>query len=258
MSAVDLERFADHEAASRRAAILTAEAARDALSARGRFTLALSGGATPGRYFELLAEQILPWDKVHVFWADERLVPLDSPDSNFHLAWERFLSRVPIPESNIHPMRDIKRSGEKRSPVAPAGSQPARAPSAGSVPDPEMEAQAYEASLRRFFGDGATPVFDVIHLGLGGDGHTASLFPGQSTLEERVRWVLPVDYAGAAPQVARLTLTLPVVNAARLVFFLVSGPDKIKLAGAVASGICDGCPAGLVHPDGRLVWLLGG
>lgn len=256
MSGVSLERFANHEAASQRAAFLTTEASREAVASRGRFTLALSGGSTPGRYFELLAEQGLPWDKVYIFWVDERMVPLDSQDSNYCLAWQRLLSRVPIPKTNIHPMWEEKRSGENGAASAQAGSEPAWRQPVG-VEDPEMAAQAHEASMRRFFGDGAVPVFDVIHLGLGGDGHTASLFPGQPALEERVRWVLPVTYAGATPPVARLTLTLPVINAARNVFFLVSGPEKIKLAEAAASGNCGGCPAGRVRPAGNAVWLLG-
>lgn len=257
MSVARLEHFADIEAASLRGASLTAEAAREAVAARGRFTLALSGGSTPGRYFELLAEQGLPWDKMHIFWVDERLVPLDSPDSNYRLAWERLLSRVPIPKTNIHPMGMEQGPNENADGIEDAGSAPVPKVPVGMV-EPEKAARAYENTLRQFFGDGVIPKFDVIHLGLGGDGHTASLFPGQPALEESTRWVLPVIYAGATPPVARLTLTLPVINAARNVFFLVSGPDKIKLAERAASGNCGGCPAGRARPDGELVWLLGG
>lgn len=258
VSVARLEHFADIEAASLRAASLTAQAAREAVASRRRFTVAFSGGSTPGRFFELLAEEAVAWEAAHVFWVDERLAPLDSPNSNYRLAWEHLLSRVPIPEANIHPMRTAERPVGNSGPMEHAGSKPVRTPSAGGRPDQETAAQAYEACLRRFFGGEAIPSFDVIHLGLGGDGHTASLFPGQPALEERERWVLPVRYAGASPPVARLTLTLPVINAARLVLFLVSGPDKAKLAEAAASGTCGGCPAGLVQPTGRLVWLLGG
>jgi 6-phosphogluconolactonase len=257
MSAGSLERFADQEAASFRAALLTAEAVREAVAERGRAALALSGGSTPGRYFELLAEQGLPWDKVHIFWVDERLVPLDAPESNYRLAWERLLSRVSLPTSNIHPMWVEQVPNENTNQTESVGSGAVQKVPVGMV-DPEKAAWTYENMLRRFFGDGAIPEFDVIHLGLGGDGHTASLFPGQPALDERVRWVLPVTYAGATPLVSRLTLTLPVINAARNVFFLVSGPDKTKLAENAASGHCGGCPAGRVRPGGNLVWLLGG
>jgi len=232
MNGANLEEFPGLEEASSRAAGLTASAARSAVAERGRFSLALSGGATPGRYFELLAQEELPWDQVHVFWADERLVSPDSPDSNFRLAQERLLARAPIPEGNVHPM-------------------------AGGDFPPLEAAAAYEAELRAFFGHEAFPAFDVIHLGLGGDGHTASLFPGQPALSERQRWVVPVNYAGASPPVTRLTLTLPVLNAARLAFFLVSGPDKARLAREILTGGDEGRPAGLVRPAGKLFWLAG-
>lgn len=238
MTARSLEAFPGLEAASLRAAALTAAAARDAVAARGRFSLALSGGTTPARYFGLLAAEDLPWDKVHVFWADERLVGPGSPDSNYRTARERLLSRAPIPEANVHPMRG------------------AMWPGLVGLTE-EGAANAYAAQLRQFFGPVDFPVFDMIHLGVGGDGHTASLFPGQPALTEGVRWVVPVSYAGASPPVPRLTLTLPVLNAARLVLFLASGADKAALARAAVSEGGGGYPAGLVRPEGRLVWLVG-
>jgi 6-phosphogluconolactonase len=246
MTGKSLETFPDLESASRRAADLTATAALEAVAARGRFSLALSGGSSPVRYFELLAAMDLPWDQVHVFWADERLLAPDSPDSNYRLARERLLSRAPIPEENVHPMRGAGWPGE---------------PDLANLTE-EGAAQAYEAQLRQFFGLGEAggpedfPAFDLIHLGLGGDGHTASLFPGQPALAERVRWVVSVRYAGASPPVPRLTLTLPVLNAARFVLFLASGKSKAELARAAFSGQGD-YPAGLVRPIGRLVWLVG-
>ncbi|WP_243358439.1 6-phosphogluconolactonase [Fundidesulfovibrio terrae] len=271
MTARSLEAFPGLEAASLRAAALTAAAARDAVAARGRFSLALSGGATPARYFELLAAEDLPWDKVHVFWADERLVAPDSPDSNYRMARERLLSRAPIPEANVHPMRGAMWpggvNGAGPSPDAPGASAPGagqpvqegRAIHADAT-DRSVQGEAaagYEAVLRRFFGEGGIPAFDVVHLGLGGDGHTASLFPGQPALGERVRWVVPVFYAGASPPVPRLTLTLPVLNAACLVLFLASGADKAALARSAFSDDGGGYPAGLVRPAGKLVWLVG-
>lgn len=238
MTDAELETFPGPEEAGRRATALTAAAARAALAARGRFTLALSGGSTPGSFFELLTQEPLDWANVHVFWADERLVPPDAPQSNQRLARERLLSRVGLPAGNIHPM--------------PAPDLP--------LDDAEAQAQACEERLRAFFGPScgrdAPPRFDAVHLGVGDDGHTASLFPGQPALEETRRWVLPVLYAGAKPPVARLTLTLPVLNAARLVFFLTSGPDKLALARAAREG--RDFPAARVRPaGGRLYWLAG-
>jgi len=224
-----LERFTDLTAASQRAAALTAQALAQAITLRGRASLALSGGSTPGRFFELLAGQSLPWDAVHVFWADERLAPLDSPQSNYRLAREHLLSRAPIPLGNIHP-------------AAGAG-------------DPSRRAKAYEALLREAFAGENPPRFDVIHLGLGSDGHTASLFPGQPALSEKERWVVAVEYAKASPPVPRLTLTLPVINAAKLVFFLISGADKIQLAQKILAGEGDAYPASLVQPARPPVWL---
>ena len=226
MAGAPLERFADLEAASLRAAALTARALTQAAAARGRACLALSGGSTPGRFFELLAGHDAPWDAVHVFWADERLVPPDSPESNYRLARERLLSRVSIPPANIHPM-------------------------AGGG-DPSGRAKAYETLLREAFAGENPPVFDVIHLGLGGDGHTASLFPGHPALLEKTRWAAPVEYVSASPPVPRLTLTLPVINAARLVFFLISGADKVRLAQKILAGEGEEYPAALVRPT---VWL---
>lgn len=271
MTNPSLERFPDLEAASRRAASLTASAAREAAATRGRFTLALSGGSTPGRFFELLAGEDLPWDRVHVFWADERLVGPDSPDSNYRLARERLLSKIPIPKANLHPMAGgtglgghARPGGEGSSGAMPGALAPSgelggpgvfRGEGASPSEGAQAAARAYEDMLRGFFGGQGFPVFDVIHLGLGGDGHTASLFPGQPSLGERARWVLPVEYAKASPPVERLTLTLPVINAGRLVFFLVSGAAKAGLAGEISGGAGQRYPASLVRPAGRLVWL---
>ncbi|MFP5220928.1 MAG: 6-phosphogluconolactonase [Acidobacteriota bacterium] len=235
MNAADLELFADLESACARAASLTARAAREAAAARGRFTLALSGGSTPARYFEQLAGIDLPWQAVHVFWADERLVAKDDPASNFRLAREHLLERAPIPADNIHPMVDAALALEAL----------------------EDQAQACESMLRGFFGAGGFPAFDVIHLGVGDDGHTASLFPGQPALAERERWVLPVVYEKSKPPVPRLTLTLPVLNAARLAFFLVSGQGKTELAREIVEGRGEGYPASQVRPAGELFWLAG-
>lgn len=244
MSETVLERFQDLEEASRRAAELTTLAAREAMAARGRFALALSGGSTPARYFELLAEADLPWQDGHVFFVDERIVPPDSRDSNYRLARERLISRAPISECNVHPMR--------------SAAWPGWAGAHGAARDAAEAARAYEAELKRFFGGNGLPAFDAIHLGIGGDGHTASLFPGQPALTETKRLVLPVAYAGAKPPVERLTLALPVLSAARLAFFLASGEDKAALAGEILSGRGGEYPAARVRPAGKLVWILAG
>jgi len=235
MNAAKLELFADLESACARAASLTARAARDAVAARGRFTLALSGGTTPARYFEQLAGLDLPWQAVHVFWTDERLVAQGDPASNYALARAHLLDRAPIAESNIHPMAD---------PALPLEAL-------------EAQAQACESRLRGFFGADGFPAFDAVHLGVGDDGHTASLFPGQPALDERERWVLPVVYDKSKPPVPRLTLTLPVLSAARLAFFLVSGKGKTALAREIIEGRGGAYPASQVRPDGGLFWLAG-
>ena len=236
MNGARLESFPDPGAAAVRAAGLVAQAVRAAAGRGGRFSLALSGGSTPGRFFELLALEDIPWDMVHIFWADERLVAPDSPDSNLRLARERLLSIAPVPERNIHPMATA-------------------APGPGMTP--ERLAKAYESVLGDFFGKEGFPAFDAIHLGLGGDGHTASLFPGQPALFERERWVVPVEYPKASPPIPRLTLTLPVLNAARRVFFLISGADKRQLAEDILAGRGGEYPASMVRPAGTLLWLCG-
>lgn len=239
MTAATLERSADLEAASQRAAELARSALAQAVTQRGFASLALSGGSTPARFFALLAGAALPWEHIHVFWADERLAAPDSPDSNFRLARESLLSRVPLAADNIHPVR------------GPGWPEP------GAPKTAREAARAYESQLRAFFGAAPVPAFDVIHLGLGNDGHTASLFPGQPALAEKTRLALPVAYHGAKPPIERVTLTLPVLNAARLVFFLVSGEDKLQLAQKIAQGRGGEYPAALVRPAGRLFWLCG-
>lgn len=235
MNAAKLELFPDLETACARAAALTACAARDAVASRGRFSLALSGGSTPARYFEQLAGLDLPWQAVHVFWADERLVARDDPASNYALARAHLFTRAAIPDENIHPMTD----------------------SALPLDALEAQARACESMLRGFFGADGLPSFDAVHLGVGDDGHTASLFPGQPALDERERWVLPVVYAQSKPPVPRLTLTLPVLNAARLVFFLASGQGKVKLAREIREEKGNAYPASHVRPRGDLFWLAG-
>jgi 6-phosphogluconolactonase len=226
----------DAAALADRAAQTIVDAATDAVAARGRFMLALAGGGTPRRTYERLAaaprRDAMPWSKTFVFFGDERAVPLDQADSNFRMARETLLDHVPIPRDQIFAM-------------------------GGGAGDSEACAAAYAKQLTQTFNlkRGETPRFDLILLGMGLDGHTASLFPGSPVLKEIFRPVAAVHAAAAAvPQ--RITLTLPVLNAAALVLFLVSGAEKAKAVKAVL-GDRTLLPAGLVQPDkGRLVWML--
>ena len=213
---------------------------RAAMAARGRFVVALSGGSTPKALLRLLAgapyRDQVDWGRVHVGWGDERCVPPDDDQSNFKMAREALLDHVPIPPEQIH-----------------------RIPA--ELPDREAAADAYAATLRELFAlppeGGALPRFDLIHLGLGPEGHTASLFPGSPALTETRRLV-------AAPYVKeveayRITLTPPVLNAAREVTFLVAGAEKAAIVREVLRGPRDvmRLPAQVVAPtDGELTWLL--
>jgi 6-phosphogluconolactonase len=236
MSAPAVRRVADGEALARDAAEAVAAAAVRAVAARGRFTLALSGGSTPRRLYALLADPAapfrasVPWARTHLFFGDERPVPPDHPDSNYRMAREALLAHVPV--ASVHRIR---------------GEDPAAA-------------EAYEAELRAFFGvppAGAPPRLDLVLLGLGPDGHTASLFPGSEALDERVRWVLSPFVARFGTR--RTTLTLPVLDRARAVLFLVAGADKAPaLAQALApSPGAEPLPAARVRPDdGTMLWLV--
>ena len=169
---------------------------------RGRFAVALSGGSTPKRMFEQLAKMVMDWKHIHLFWVDERCVPPDHPDSNYGMTAEALLNHIEIPGENIHRIH---------------GEQP-----------PEPAALIYEKELRHFFGE-QLPVFDLILLGLGSDGHTASLFPGSPALQEKKRWAVEVKHdAPPPPLVDRVTLTIPVLKEAREVIFLVSGNRKVR------------------------------
>lgn len=206
--------------------------AESAIQQRGQFSVALSGGNTPRAVYSLLADEHkeLPWDKIHVFFGDERHVPPDHPDNNFRMASESLLSKVPIPENNVHRIR--------------------------AELEPEAAAKDYDGQLAVFFhlNDHGWPRFDLVFLGLGDDGHTASLFPGSSALSDvssRVvaNWVEKL-------QTFRITLTFPVLNHAANVVFLVSGESKAQILSAVLSPGARKYPAQGVQPeDGRLRWL---
>lgn len=212
-------------------------AANDAVAERGRFTIALSGGSTPKNLFNLLATNartVLPWDRMFFFFGDERHVPPTDPESNYHMADESLLSKVPVPPGNVF-----------------------RIPAEN--PDAAAAAAAYEKTLQKFFAlqPGQFPVFDLILLGMGPDGHTASLFPGTAGLQEKSRLVI-ANWVEKF-KTSRITLTLPVLNAARCVTFLVSGTDKAPALHAVLDSDAPGeqYPSKLVRPtDGKLIWLV--
>jgi 6-phosphogluconolactonase len=188
---------------------------------------------------------MMPWPHIHLFWGDERCVPPDHPESNFSMAFRALISRVPIPSQNVHRV--------------PAEIEP-----------PEDAAKAYEKILRVFFGPSNThpnrpheggpfPAFDLILLGVGGDGHTASLFPGGRALEETKRWVTGVRTPHGSPPVARITLTLPLINRGRHILFLVSGSGKRDVLRSILDDPDSAArryPAARVNPEGRAVWLV--
>jgi 6-phosphogluconolactonase len=212
-------------------------AATSAIEKHGRFTIALSGGSTPRSLYTLIAANAsasLPWDKMFFFWGDERHVPPDDPESNYRMAQETLLSKVPVPAANIF-----------------------RVP--GENPDAAAAADAYEQTLRKFFAvaPGEYPRFDLILLGMGPDGHTASLFPETAALHETSRLVVAnwVEKFNAS----RITFTLPVLNAARCVAFLVSGMDKAAALHEVLEGkaSAEKYPSKLVTPsEGKLIWFV--
>jgi 6-phosphogluconolactonase len=226
----------DPDELARRAAEQFVACSSQAIARSGRFAVALSGGATPKMLYALLAapgfRERIDWACVHLFWSDERCVPPDHPDSNFRMVQEALLSRAPIPTDHFHRM-----PGER---------------------EPRDAAVAYETELREFFDCGTKPLsFDLMLLGLGEDGHTASLFPGTAVVDESEHLVAAVYVESLKTH--RLTLTLPVINAAGFVMFLASGKSKAKVVREILS---DGSraanyPAAKVRPAaGRLTWML--
>jgi 6-phosphogluconolactonase len=209
---------------------------QEAVTKRGRFAIALSGGHTPGKMYSLWAQteqyrNKTPWDRVHLFWSDERFVPADDPRSNYHMARETLISQVPIPAQNVHPMPT-------------------------NLSSPEECARAYETELLKFFGS-EPPAFDVQLLGIGDEGHTASLFPGSPELGEKVRWVAAVRVAAEPPQ--RITLTPVVLNQGRNTFFLVAGEGKSAILSAIRDELASKpsqYPAARIHPAREPVWFL--
>ncbi len=200
----------------------------------GRFTLCLSGGSTPKRLFEILATETyrerFPWARTHLFWGDERFVPHDSADSNYRMTRTALLDHIAIPSVNIHPM-----------------------PVTGT---PSEAARRYATELQTYYGeddlDVSRPLFNVILLGLGENGHTASLFPGSAALQESIAWVAPVTEGVPQP---RLTLTYPALAASGIIAFLVAGAAKQAVLGRVIARDMTQ-PAARISTIGELHWFL--
>ena len=207
----------------------------DAVHARGHCTVALSGGSSPRGVYQLLGAPAfrsrVRWNDIHFFWGDERHVPPDHPDSNYRMAVEAMLSKVPVPPANVHRVHS-------------------------EVPDAERAAREYEDKIRACVEGLPIPRFDLIHLGIGTDGHIASLFPGSTALEERQRLCV----ANWVPKLnaSRITLTLPVLNAAHAVVFIAAGVEKASIVQQVLGNAGESpLPAQLIRPaDGDLSWML--
>lgn len=244
----EVRRYPTLSELTRAAAEFVCSLARESAERRGLFTVALSGGSTPKTLYEDLARPPfsarMPWPHIHFFWGDERCVPPDHPDSNFAMAFRALVSKPPIPPQNVH-----------------------RVPAEGGTP--HDAAQTYEKMLREFFrfsnsshashqGE-SFPSFDLVLLGVGKDGHTASLFPGDQALEERKRWVAAVDHPHGSPPVPRITLTFPVINSAKCTLFLVSGAGKQEVLRSILENpdsAAQRYPAARVSPQGKVVWMI--
>ncbi|MGD8534917.1 MAG: 6-phosphogluconolactonase [Candidatus Aminicenantes bacterium] len=226
--------------ASRALAERIVETARAAVDERGQFSMALSGGRTPELLYNLLANEysdMMGWNAIHLFWGDERYVPPDHPDSNFRMAHHAWISKVPIPPENIHCMQTEKET-------------------------PEKAAESYERILIEFFKASEKmpdTTFDVMLLGIGIDGHTASLFPGSPALSEKGRWVVSAEAPASVFPKKRITLTLPVINNSREVFFLAFGEEKKNVIKAIleeAERARRAYPAAMVSARERLLWYV--
>jgi 6-phosphogluconolactonase len=205
-----------------------------ALATKGAFRVSLSGGSTPKTLYALLASDEFrgrfPWARVSWYWGDERFVPYDHPESNYRMTREAMLAKAPVPPENIHPV-----------------------PADGT---PEEAASRYERTLQAAYGAAvlspARPLFDITLLGLGSDGHTASLLPDDPVLQERKRWVTAVSHG--RPEV-RITMTYPVIESSRQVAFLVAGREKAAIFSAIRAGGSQ-VPAARVSPVGEIIWFV--
>jgi 6-phosphogluconolactonase len=220
---------------ARTAANIFSMSANKCVVGKGQFFVAISGGTTPGLFHRMLGKEPyvseIPWDKIHIFWVDERCVPENDAASNYGAFKKDFLNRASISKNHVHPMPGWL--------------------------SPEDGARKYQKTLMAFFHlkYGQFPTFDLIFLGTGKDGHTASLFPGQKALDETERLVISVK--GGDPHVSRLTMTLPVLNHAKRIIFLVSGKNKAGIVKTILEIPKAKLPAQRIQPlNGTLTWLL--
>ena len=249
MVSPEVRTFPDLGGLSEAAAEEIAGIAQASVAARGRFTIALAGGNTPRRTYEALASNFrdaIDWSRTEILFGDERFVPHEDPRSNYKMVREALLIRAPISPTCVHPVPT-------------------------DLPTPADAADQYESTLRRLFADhttdagggdrvtGAAATVDLALLGVGPDGHTASLFPGSPALDERQRWTRAVDAPHTVqPAVPRVTTTLEFLDHARAVIFLVAGEDKRRVVREILEQAPSGpvYPAALVAPRGRVLWLI--
>lgn len=226
--------FADLDALSHAVSKECARAANEAVGARGKCLIALSGGHTPERAYQIWSTEYrekMPWAKTHFFWGDERFVGADDPKSNYRMAREKLFKNAPVPPENIHPILT-------------------------NYPQVDDAAREYEGVLRTFIAEDG-PSFDIMLLGIGVEGHTASLFPGSPALGEQKRWVLGVK-APAEPPV-RISLTFPVLRRARATYFLAAGPDKQEIIATLRRDSPEELaklPVAMLRPEGEAIWFL--
>jgi len=226
---MDVEAFPDYESLSQSAAQRVQALIAETLTDQDQFALALAGGSTPRRLYELLANAHLPWKRIHLFWGDERFVPHDHPKSNVRLVHETLLDKISIPDENVHPV-------------------PTEDP-------PDASAARYANTLQRAFAD-RPHTFDLALLGMGADGHTASLFPEHDPDPKDPKWVRAVSAPPRHDISRRLTCTLPVLNDARQAVVLVSGESKRGTVHAALDKEDDSLPISRIHPREHVVWLL--
>lgn len=229
--------FPNYETMSRAAVERLISCAKEVFSTHGPFSMALAGGHTPKRLYELLAgpyRRQMQWGRVHLFWGDERYVPHDDPASNYRVAYEALIQHVPIPPDHVHPIP---------TDIAP----------------PSKAASTYESTLRTFFADRDTDqTFDVVLLGMGADGHTASIFPEDApheSTESGLPWVKAITAPPRHTPRQRITLTLSALNNARDAIFLVSGEEKREASRAVLDATDATLPAAHIHPRGQVFWF---
>lgn len=226
--------FADLDALSRAVVEDSVRAANEAVVARGRCLIALSGGRTPEKAYKLWSTEFrekMPWAKTHFFWGDERFVPANDPKSNYRMTLESLFRHIPTPPENIHPIDT-------------------------NFPTADEAARAYEKVLRGFFSE-AGPSFDVMFLGVGDEGHTASLFPDSPALREEKRWVVGVRALVEPP--VRISLTFPILRRARATYFLLAGAGKQGIVATLrkdADAATQKLPVEMLRPEGKVVWFL--